>query len=84
MRKKENSGWDEIFEDAEGFCLVHYILVPIMEDEMPVIDQRGRGSQLVTYYDHFHLEIFNVALDQIIVELNNHFAKRSTQLRCIS
>ena len=37
----------------------------------------------MTYYHHFKYEIFNVVYDQIIVEMNNHFAERSTNLlRC--
>ena len=40
---------------------------------------------MVTYHHHFRNEIFNVVHDQIIVELNNHFNERSTQLlRCIA
>jgi hypothetical protein len=46
---------------------------------------RTWGGQLVTYYHYFINEIFNVLHDQIIVELNNCFAERSTQLlRCIA
>jgi hypothetical protein len=65
---------------------VHNIVVPVMEDKIPARGHsRGPGSQLVTYYDHFHHEIFNVVLDQIIVDFNNRFAERSTQLlRCIA
>jgi hypothetical protein len=34
---------------------------------------------------HFSNEIFNLVLDEIIVELNNRFAERSTRLlRCIA
>nr|XP_051210165.1 uncharacterized protein LOC127327429 [Lolium perenne] len=86
VEKIRNTGWDEIFEDAQGFCLVHNIVVPVMEDKIPARGHsRGPGSQLVTYYDHFHHEIFNVVLDQIIVDFNNRFAERSTQLlRCIA
>jgi hypothetical protein len=46
---------------------------------------RGRGGQLITYHHHLKHEIFNVVLDQLIVELNNCFGERSTQLlRCIA
>lgn len=46
---------------------------------------RTWGGQLVTYYHYFRNEIFNVLHDQIIVELNNRFSERSTQLlRCIA
>jgi len=57
-----------------------------MEDTLTVRGRaRGRGGQLVTHYHHFKYEIFNVVHDQIIVEMNNRFAERSTQLlRCIT
>ena len=62
------------------------IIVPNMEDTIPLRGHsRGRGARLVSYYHHFHHNIFNVVLDQILVELNNRFAERSTQLlRCIA
>jgi hypothetical protein len=40
---------------------------------------------LITYHHHLKHEIFNVVLDQLIVELNNRFGERSTRLlRCIA
>jgi len=79
-------GWEELFEEVKAFCLLHNIIVPNMEDTLTVRGRaRGRGGQLVTHYHHFKYEIFNVVHDQIIVEMNNCFAKRSTQLlRCIT
>ncbi|KAL6629769.1 hypothetical protein ACP70R_029534 [Stipagrostis hirtigluma subsp. patula] len=57
-----------------------------MENKITVRGRsRGRGGQLVTYNHHFKNEIFNAVHDQVIVELNNRFAERSTQLlRCIA
>jgi hypothetical protein len=57
-----------------------------MEDTLTVRGRsRGRGGQQVTYYHHFRNEIFNVVHDQVIVELNNRFAERSTLLlRCMA
>ena len=79
-------GWDELFEEATEFCAIHHIIVPNMEENVTVRGRsRGRGGQQVTYYHHFKNEIFNVVHDQVIVELNNRFAERSTQLlRCIA
>ena len=79
-------GWDGLFEEVKTFCLKRNIIVPNMEDTIPI---RGRsrchGATLVSYYHHFHHGIFNVVLDQILAELNNRFSKRSTQLlRCIA
>ena len=86
MNDIRENGWDELFAEVENFCLLHHIIVPKMDDTLTVRGRsRGRGGQLVTYFHHFKNEIFNVVHDQIIVELNNRFAERSTQLlRCIA
>lgn len=80
-----HSGWLELFEEAKTFCELHNIIVPNMMDTTTTRGRsRGRGGQLITYYHHLNNEIFNVVLDQLIVELNNRFGERSTQLlKCI-
>jgi hypothetical protein len=82
---REN-GWDELLKETTDFCIKHKIVVPNMDDTIPARGRsRGRGSTMVTYYHRFRYEIFNVVHDQIIVEMNNRFAKKSTQLlRCIA
>ena len=35
---------------------------------------------MITYYHYFRYKLFNVVHDQIITELNNRIAERSTQL----
>lgn len=79
-------GWQELFEETKTFCLKYNIIVPDMSDTTTTRGRsRGRGGQLITYQHHFNNEIFNVVHDQLIVELNNRFAERSTQLlRCIA
>ena len=81
-----DNGWEELFDEVKTFCNQHNIIVPKMDDTITVRGRsRGRGGQLVTYYHHFKNEIFIVVYDQVIVELNNRFTERSTQLlRCIS
>jgi hypothetical protein len=82
---REN-GWDELLKETNDFCIKHKIVVPNMDDTIPPRGRsRGRGSTMVTYYHRFRYEIFNVVHDQIIVEMNNRFAEKSTQLlRCIA
>jgi hypothetical protein len=80
------NGWEELFEDAKSFCLQYNIIVPNMLDTTTARGHfRGCGGQLITYQHYFNHEIFNVVLDQLIVELNNCFGERSTQLlKCIA
>ena len=82
---RQNS-WDGLFKEVTDFCVKHNIVVPNMEDTRTANGRsRTWGGQLVTYNHHFKFEIFNVLHDQLIVELNNRFAERSTQLlRCIA
>jgi hypothetical protein len=79
-------GWEGVFEATKQFCVKHNIIVPdMLETTVARGRSRGRGGQLVTYQHHFHHEIYNVVLDQLIVELNNRFGERSTHLlRCMA
>lgn len=79
-------GWLELFEETKTFCQQHNIIMPNMMDKTTARGRsRGRGGQLITYDHFFKNEIFNVVLDQLIVELNNRFGERSTQLlSCIA
>ncbi|KAL6870766.1 hypothetical protein ACP4OV_014614 [Aristida adscensionis] len=82
---REN-GWEELFEEVTTFCLKRNIPITDMAAKVTVRGRsRGRGGQLVTYYHYFKNEIFNMVYDQIIMEFNNRFGERSTQLlRCIA
>jgi hypothetical protein len=86
MNDMRENGWEEIFEEVKIFCVGRKIIVPNMDDTIPLRGRsRGRGAKLVSYYHHFHHGIFNVVLDQILVKLNHRFAEKSTQLlRCIA
>uniref|UniRef100_A0A453BIV6 DUF4371 domain-containing protein n=1 Tax=Aegilops tauschii subsp. strangulata TaxID=200361 RepID=A0A453BIV6_AEGTS len=86
LNEMRHQGWDELFEEVNAFCLKHNIIIPNMTETLAIGGRsRGRGGQMVTHLHYFHHEIFNVVLDQIIVEFNNRFAEKSTQLlRCIA
>ena len=81
-----DSGWDELMNETTAFCIKYNIVVPNMDDTIPARGRsRGHGCTMVTYYHRFRYEIFNVVHDQVLVELNNRFAEKSTQLlRCIA
>ena len=81
IQEIRQDGWDGLLQEVTDFCLKYNIVVPNMEDTR-TSNGRSRtwGGQLVTYYHYFRIEVFNVLHDQIIVELNNRFAERSTQL----
>ena len=56
------------------------IPVPDMEDKIQVRDRpRGEG-QWITYYHHYHAEIFIAVIDLIATEMNSRFNETNTEL----
>ncbi|KAH7668712.1 Ribonuclease H-like protein [Dioscorea alata] len=62
-----------------------WVPIPNMEDSIPVRGRSRRGGKLVTYYHHYHAEIFIAVIDLLNAEMNNRFSETSTGLlRCIA
>jgi hypothetical protein len=81
LHRIRKTGWDELLKETDDFYIKHKIVVPNMDDTITTRGcLRGHGSTMVTYYHRSRYEIFNVFRDQIIVEMNNRFARKSTQL----
>ncbi|XP_039137406.1 uncharacterized protein LOC120274936 [Dioscorea cayenensis subsp. rotundata] len=77
--------WDELLEEVRSFCDRMYIPVPNMEDKIPVRGRSRREEQWITYYHHYHAEIFIAVIDLIAIEMNNRFTETTTELlTCIS
>ncbi|KAH7655918.1 Ribonuclease H-like protein [Dioscorea alata] len=74
MQDLRENGWGGFLEEVRSFCVAMSVSVPNMEDR-----------QLVTYYHHYHVEIFIAAIDLLTAEMNNRFSETSTELlRCIA
>ncbi|KAH7676979.1 Ribonuclease H-like protein [Dioscorea alata] len=81
---RENE-WGTILEEVKSFCVAMSVSIPNMEDSIPVRGRSRRGGQLVTYYHHYHAEIFIAVIDLLNAEMNNRFSETSTKLlRCIA
>jgi hypothetical protein len=81
MNDMRENGWDPLFEEVKSFCTKMNIVIPNMDDTIPTRGRsRCRGAKLVSYYHHFHNGIFIVVIDQVLVEFNNRFPEKSTQL----
>ncbi|KAJ0967581.1 hypothetical protein J5N97_024498 [Dioscorea zingiberensis] len=85
MQDLRENGWATFLQEVRSFCVAMSVSVPNMEDSIPVRGRSRRGGQLVTYYHHYHAEIFIVVIDLLIAEMNNRFSETSTELlRCIA
>ncbi|KAH7685609.1 Ribonuclease H-like protein [Dioscorea alata] len=77
--------WDELLEEVQSFCERMSIPVPSMEDKILVRGRSRREGQWITYYHHYHAEIFIAVIDLIAIEMNNRFTETTTELlTCIS
>ncbi|XP_039133244.1 zinc finger MYM-type protein 1-like [Dioscorea cayenensis subsp. rotundata] len=85
MQDLRENGWGTFLEEVRSFCVEMSVSVPNMEDSIPVRGRSRRGRQLVTYYHHYHAEIFIAVIDLLTAEMNNRFSETSTELlRCIA
>ncbi|KAG4974519.1 hypothetical protein JHK82_041033 [Glycine max] len=61
----------------KGFCVAKSILVPNMDDEIPVRGRSRAEGRTITNLHHYRAEIFYVAIDKICVEMDHRFSEGS-------
>ncbi|XP_059289036.1 uncharacterized protein LOC132042532 [Lycium ferocissimum] len=69
--------WDSLVKEVSSFCVKHDIVIPEMDY---VFGKSKRKSSSVKYSHHLCVEVFNVAIDLQLAELNNHFDEVNTDL----
>ncbi|KAH7681808.1 Ribonuclease H-like protein [Dioscorea alata] len=80
MQDLRENGWGAFLEEVKSFCVAMSVSVPNMENSMPVRGRSRCGGQLVTYYHHYHAEIFIAVIDLLTAEMNNRFSETTTEL----
>ncbi|XP_039135778.1 uncharacterized protein LOC120273212 [Dioscorea cayenensis subsp. rotundata] len=85
MQDLRENKWGTVLEEVRSFCVEMSVSVPNMEDSILIRGRSRCGGQLVTYYHHYHAEIFIAVIDLLTTEMNNRFSETSTKLlRCIA
>lgn len=69
-----------ITKKVKPFCERNEIEVPDMDKEINVRGTSRRRKQKVTNMHYYHVEIFLVAIDAILTELNHRFNEISSEL----
>jgi len=72
--------WEPLLKKVKTFCETNEIEVPDMDDEINVRGTSRRRKQKVTNMHYYHVEIFLVAIDAILTELNHRFSETSSEL----
>ena len=76
---REN-GWEPLLKKVKTFCEKNEIEVPDMDEEINIRGTSRRRKQKVTNMHYYHVEIFLLAIDAILTELNHRFSEISSEL----
>jgi hypothetical protein len=74
-----DQGWTKLINDVTSFCSKQGIVVPNMGDRY-VDFIRSREDDETTVEHHYKYDIFTVAIDQQLQELNSRFSEQATEL----
>ncbi|CAD6205086.1 unnamed protein product [Miscanthus lutarioriparius] len=80
LQDMRNNGWEPLLRKVKTFCEKNEIEVPDMDKEINVRGTSRRRKQKVTNKHYYHVEIFLVAIDAILTELNHRFSEISSEL----
>ena len=80
LQDMRENGWEPLLKKVKTFCDKNEIEVPDMDKEINVRGTSRRRKQKVTNMHYYHVEIFLVAIDAILTELNHRFSEISSEL----
>ena len=79
VQQLRDDGWAKLISDVNLFCQKHGITAPNMTDNY-VDFIRSRADDLSTAEHHYRYDIFTVAVDQQLHELNCRFSEQATEI----
>jgi hypothetical protein len=80
LQDMRNNGWEPLLRKVKTLCGKNEIEVSDMDKEINVRGTSRRRKQKVTNKHYYHVEIFLVAIDAILIELNHRFSEISSEL----
>jgi len=80
LQDLRENGWEPLLKKVKTFCEKNEIEVPDMDEEISIRGTSRRRKQKVTNMHYYHVEIFLVAIDAILTELNHRFSEISSEL----
>ncbi|XP_042380193.1 zinc finger MYM-type protein 1-like [Zingiber officinale] len=80
LQELRECGWEEFLHEVKVFCSRNEIDVPDLDCQYKI----GRSRQQTTVEHHYHFDVFNVAIDSILMELNTRFNESSMELLSLS
>ncbi|XP_075481078.1 uncharacterized protein LOC142521773 [Primulina tabacum] len=80
LQEFRECGWNEFLQEVKVFCSRNEIDVP----DLDCLYKIGRSCRQTTIEHHYHFDIFNAAIDFILMELNTRFNESSVELLSLS
>ncbi|XP_052198054.1 uncharacterized protein LOC127804963 isoform X3 [Diospyros lotus] len=80
LQELREEGWEEFLQEVKGFCSTHNICVPNLDSSYLI----GRCSDETTFEHHYHFDVFNEAIDFVLMELSTRFNDKSIELLSLS
>jgi hypothetical protein len=79
IQNMRDHGWSKLLEEVTTFCTKQGITVPDMNG-LYADYIRSRSSSETTVEHHYRYDVFIVAVDQQLQELNSRFSEQATEL----
>ncbi|XP_075504357.1 uncharacterized protein LOC142541778 [Primulina tabacum] len=76
LQEFRECGWNEFLQEVKVFCSRNEIDVP----DLDCLYKIGRSCRKTTIEHHYHFDVFNAAIDFILMELNTRFNESSVEL----
>ncbi|XP_073138886.1 uncharacterized protein [Henckelia pumila] len=78
LQALKEDGWEEFLQEVTTFCSKHDVYVPDFNSSYRVGHSRGREYPTVEH--HYHFDVFNKAIDFLLMELSTRFNETSVEL----
>ncbi|KAM0844394.1 hypothetical protein ACQ4PT_057081 [Festuca glaucescens] len=78
LGKLREDGWESLLVEVQSFCLKHEIEVPDLDRKYVDVTRSCNKHDNTTTFHHYKADVFNVAIDQQLAEINDRFGKAAT------
>ncbi|KAJ1289910.1 hypothetical protein BS78_02G201200 [Paspalum vaginatum] len=79
IQKLRDDGWSGLLSDVVSFC--EKLEIPVLDMRSFYVDYiRSRREDKTSVGHHYQYDVFTVAVDQQLQELNNRFSEQTTEL----
>ncbi|XP_052206770.1 uncharacterized protein LOC127811097 [Diospyros lotus] len=80
LQELREEGWEVFLQEVKDFCSRHNIHIPDLDSSYMI----GRYSDETTVEHHYHFDVFNEAIDFVLMELSTRFNDKSIELISLS